>query len=451
MTAIDPRQLADARTTRSFLIIWSGQALSLLGSQLVQFGLIWYLARETGSATVLALASFVGLLPTVILGPIAGTLIDRWNRRRVMIAADATVAVATALLIWLFASELIAVWHIYAVLIVRAIGGAFHRPAMTASTSLMVPEKHLTRIAGVNQMINGGLNIISAPLGALLVETLPMHNILAIDVGTALIAILPLLFIHVPQPLRPVTDDGLAPSLPAEFREGFLTIWRWRGLRKLVFVALLINFVIGPAFSLLPLLVTEHFAGDALQLGWLQSALGVGTLSGGFLLSVWGGFRRKMVTSLVGLATLGAGSAWLGLVPGTLFPLAIAAMLILGIGLPITNGPIVATLQAVVPPEKQGRVFALVSSLSAGIMPIGLLLAGPLADLIGVRTWILVAGFLVMLATIWAARQQDLLALDQVQPFDTVSMPDQSLDLDVPHPHAGSIEGDRIAPMETTS
>jgi DHA3 family macrolide efflux protein-like MFS transporter len=337
-----------------------------------------------------------------------------------MIAADALVALATLVLIWLFAGGDVAVWQIYALLLVRAIGGAFHQPAMTASTSLMVPERHLTRIAGLNQMVGGGLNIISAPLGALLVEALPMQGILAIDVGTALLAILPLLFIDVPQPQRLATSGVLPIGLKAEFREGFATIWSWRGLRKLVFIALLINFVIGPAFSLLPLLVTEHFGGGALQLGWLQSALGVGTLAGGLLLSVWGGFSRKMVTSLSGLATLGIGAAWLGLVPATAFPLAVAAMLVLGLGLTFTNGPIVATLQTIVPPEKQGRVFSLVSSLSTGIMPIGLLLAGPLADLIGVRLWILVAGLLVLLATLWARMQQDLLALDQYQMVSAV-------------------------------
>ncbi len=181
---------------RKFFAIWGGQAFSLLGSQLVQFAIIWYLTERTGSATVLAMASMAGLLPGVFLSPFIGVLVDRWNRKRIMIVADAAIALLTFAMLILFALDIIEVWHIYVILFIRAIGGSFHNPAMTATTTLMVPHEHMTRIQGINQTLNGGLNIISAPLGALLLELLPMYGIVAIDVVTAAVAILPLFLVE---------------------------------------------------------------------------------------------------------------------------------------------------------------------------------------------------------------------------------------------------------------
>src|SRR4030042_3681335 len=131
----------EKRLMRRFFIIWGGQACALIGSALVQFALVWWLTIETGSATVLAVAMMVAMLPQIILGPFAGALVDRWNRRHVMIFADAGIALATVVLIILFAMDVVQVWHIYAVLLVRSAGGSFHWPAMAASTSLMVPKK----------------------------------------------------------------------------------------------------------------------------------------------------------------------------------------------------------------------------------------------------------------------------------------------------------------------
>src|SRR5512147_1378352 len=145
-----------------FFTIWTGQAFSLFGSSLVQFALVWWLTQKTGSATVLATSTMAALLPQVVLGPFVGALVDRWNRRIIMIVADAAIALATAVLIYLFASGKIQVWHVYAMAALRSLGGAFHQPAMTSSTSLMVPEKHLARIAGANQTL-GGLTSIFAP------------------------------------------------------------------------------------------------------------------------------------------------------------------------------------------------------------------------------------------------------------------------------------------------
>lgn len=379
---------------RNYLIFWLGQALSLLGSHLVQFGLIWWLTRETGSATVLAGASLIGLVPQVILGPFIGTLVDRWPRKAIMLAADGSIALATVLLVFAFARGFDSLALVYALLLVRALGGAFHQPAMLASTSLMVPPEQLTRMQGLNQTLQGGLNIISAPLGAFLLELLDVQGILMIDIVTAIIAIGILIFITIPQPKQEIEEDELAAvsSFLRQIGDGFRYIRGWTGLLMVIVMVALINMVFVPAGSLQPLLVKEYFGGGALELGWLQSGFGLGVLIGGALLSVWGGFKRRIVTSLVSLVGLGLAFGAIGLVPADKLVWAIVATFFMGFMLPLVNGPFIAVLQATVAEAMQGRVIALTTSLATAMAPLGLIIAGPLADWLAVQVWYVVGG-----------------------------------------------------------
>lgn len=417
----------DNRHFRSFFIIWGGQAVSLLGSRLVQFALIWWLTETTQSATTLAMASLAGLLPQVVLGPFVGVLVDRWDRRRVMLAADSMVALATLLLGVLFWLGVVQVWHVFVILFVRALGGGFHWPAMQASTSLMVPEKHLTRIQGLNQTLNGGLNIVAAPLGALLLAVLPMAGIIAIDVVTALFAVTPLLFIAIPQPQRKGQATKGLPAFWRSFRQelgdGLRYVRLRRGLVMLIMIAVIVNLVLNPGFTLLPLLVSDHFQGGALQLGWLESASGAGIVLGGLLLGAWGGFRRRMITSLCGLTLLGAGVLVIGLTPSTSLWLAIVALFFVGIALSLTNGPIHAIIQSTVAPEMQGRVFTLLSSLVTLMMPIGLIVAGPVADWLGVQTWYVAGGVVTFLLAIAGFFNGTLMSIEEAPPQTPTAPP----------------------------
>ena len=238
-----------------FLTMWTGQALSLLGSSVAQFALVWWVTKLTGSATVLATATIMAVLPGVLLGPIAGAYVDRASRKRVMIAADGVVALAALWLAFLFWSGAIQVWHVYVAMFIRAVGGSFHWPAMQASTSLMVPKEHLSRVAGLNQAMYGLMSIAGPPLGALLMAVLPLHAIMLVDVGTALLAIVLLLFVSVPQPLRAAGVDaaGSKPSIWADVVQGLRYVAGWPGLLMLLIAAMIINLVISPASSLMPL------------------------------------------------------------------------------------------------------------------------------------------------------------------------------------------------------
>ncbi len=383
---------------RRFFTIWTGQAFSLLGSQLVSFAVIWWLTQTSGSATVLATASLVGLVPQVVLGPITGALVDRWSRRLTMIIADGLIALATVVLAVLFASGHVQIWQVYMLLFIRSVCGGFHWPAMQASTTLMVPKEHLARIQGLNQMLQGGMSIASAPLGALLLAWLPMQGILMIDVSTAMLAIIPLFFFRVPQPVRMdlQAESRAKSSVWQDLLAGVKYVMGWPGLMLIGIMATVINFLLTPAFSLLPILVTKHFNGQAIQLASMQSFSGIGFIVGGLVLSAWGGFKRRILTSLVGLFAMGVGCLVMGLLPPSAFVLAVATMFFLGVINPIVNGPLFAAVQAAVAPEMQGRVFTLINTMAAGMSPIGLMIAGPISDKLGVQTWFLIGGIVTV-------------------------------------------------------
>jgi MFS transporter, DHA3 family, macrolide efflux protein len=384
-----------------FFTIWGGQAFSLVGSSLVRFALVWWLTEETGSATVLTSATLVSSLPQIGLAPFTGALVDRWDRRRVMIASDAMIALFTGVLAYLFWLGIAEVWHVYLVLFLRAFGDVFQVPAMRASTSLLVPKDQLARVAGLNDTLHGVVNIVSPPLGALLVATINMQGALAIDLITALLAIGPLLFVPIPQP--PVAPDGEQGSTVwQEMVTGFRFVWQWQGLFFMFLVLGGLRFFMAPAFSLLPLMVTEHFGGEALELGWINSAHGFGFVAGGFLLGIWGGFKRRTATAVLGLAGLGLGSLLFGLVPADAFWLAMVAMFLRTLMLPMVRGSVIAIFQIHVPPDLQGRVFNLLLSSLSLMAPVGLALGGPLADAYGVPIIFVITGIGCMgIALIW--------------------------------------------------
>ena len=168
----------------------------------------------------------------------------------------------------LFWTGSIQIWHVYLIMLVRSIGNTFQFPAMQASTGLMVPDRHLSRVAGLNQTLMGSMNIVAPPLGALLLGFMPLHAIMGIDVVTASLAILFLFFVRIPRPLRSGDAvNGARPSIWADVRVGMQYVWHWPGMIVLLGLATMLNFLLNPAFSLLPLLVTRHFAGEALELG----------------------------------------------------------------------------------------------------------------------------------------------------------------------------------------
>jgi len=400
-----------------FFTIWTVQTLSLVSSELVQFALVWWLIETTESATVLSVATMIALLPRAILSPFAGVLVDRWNRRVVMIVADSVIALSLVWLVFCFSTDKVQIWYIYVIILVRAIGGVFHMPAMLASTSLMMPKKYLSRVAGMNQMMHGIVMVVVPPLGALLLGIMSFRDIIALDIAGAMLAIAPLFFIHIPQPQRDTAFPGTK-SVWGDVCQGLHYIQNWRGAVGMLTISTLINFIMRPAFQLIAILVVSQFGGEEIEFGWMAAALGAGYVAGGLVLSVWGGFRRKMQTSLMGIVGAGLAILIVGLAPQTAFLMALGAIFMAGFMMPMCMGPIQALVQSTVDPSMQGRIFTIMSSVSTLISPLSLGIAGPLFDVLGPQVWYAWGGIAAVLIGLTGLSTPTILNLGAPQPVE---------------------------------
>ena len=217
---------------------------------------------------------------------------------------------------------------------------------------------------------------------------------------TAIFAILPLCFIVIPQPAyieRRKTQSGPQTTLWQDFKIGLKYSLGFKGLLIVGLMAVILNFTIIPAFSLLPLLVKEYFGGNAIHLSWLESAMGIGMLLGGLLLSTWGGFKKKILTSQVGIIGMGVGTLILAFAPASMIYIAVFGTLLVGFMNPITNGPLFAVIQSTVEPEMQARVISLLTSVCGAMSPIGLMIAGATSDKLGIQTWFFIGGLFCVL------------------------------------------------------
>ena len=311
-----------------------------------------------------------------------------------MLLSDSIIALATLLLAYIFYIGFVQIWIVYLIMFIRALGEGFQKPAMMATIPLMIPEKNLSNIHGIRQAFYGGLQIISAPLAAFMLSLMPTVGVLLIDVVTSLFAIIPLLFIAIPQPIKSHDTPGLGSiqSVWSDMVAGFKYVWNFAGLFILVAFTSLNGMLILPPWFLLPLLVTNHFGGNALDLGWILSANGIGEVLGGITLSIWGGFKKRIITVLIGLIGLGFGLILLSALPPSFFIIAIMAMFLTGFMSSISIGSQVAVIQSCADPEMQGRVWTITGAMMNGATPLTLLIAGPVADLLGIRFWYIAGG-----------------------------------------------------------
>ncbi len=377
------------------MLVWTGQAVSILGTRLVNFAIIWWLTVETKSASVLAVASLMQILPQTLFSPFIGTLIDRWNRRITMIATDVLNALAILGLVFLFHLESMETWHVFIWLLLRSFGDITHGTAMTASTSLMVPKEQLTRISGLNQALAGAGNIAGPLIGAVMIALFPIHTILLIDVITIIPAIIPILIISIPQPPQSAQDNNKK-GVIFELKEGFNLLKEFKGLFFLFFYLSITFTLAAPAWRFLPLLVTEHLLGDEVLLGAITSAFGIGSIIGGSLLGIWGGSRKRIKTTI--LARFGSGICYLvlGLIPSGNFILPVLACASFGITFSISLGSQRAVLLAVVPSRFQGRIFSIFGWSQAVLQPLGFAIFGFFGELTGIAAMFLFSGSILI-------------------------------------------------------
>jgi len=391
--------VADQTTFKSYLLFWSGQLVSLLGSSIVQFVIIWWITVTTGSALYLALASFLGLAPLAIVGPFAGVFADRWNRKILVFVADLMQALAVVVLIILYWMGWATVWYVLTLLTVRAIFQAFHEPTVSAITPSMVPKDRLTRMNGLNYLFSGAVRLIGPVVGAFLLQAWQIHQILWIDVVTFLVAVVPLLVVSIPI----VRRNGKNNSFKFELKEGFSFVRSKRGVLPLAFLATGLNFLITPLSTLLPYFVKFDHLGGAAELALIIVFLQAGILGGGLIMAVKKTWRKKVATALAAIAISLTGYALVALTPSGWFWFMALSALMLAVTIPIANVLIQTIMQIVVPLEMQGRVNSATMALSIAAQPAGTLISGAIVQFTTTASLFLGCSLsgILMIATSW--------------------------------------------------
>lgn len=378
---------------KKFAIIWSGQIFSTLSSMTVGYAVVFWLSIETRSAEVLAIATIASLLPQLLLGPFIGVLIDRWDRRSIMIFADLFVAACSAVMSVLFLIGNADVSLCYILLMLRSVGSAFHVPAMQASTPLLAPESELMRISGVNQMIQSGSIIAGPPLAAFLISVLQIPHVLIIDVIGAVIACISLMLVSIANPEK--KEDAPAPHVFREMKEGFREIYSRRGLLWLFLIGIAVWFFVLPISALFPLLTLDYFNLGAYHVSIIEVAWGAGMLVGGTLL----GLKKFKISEVLLINSmcivLGMTFAFSGRLPQGGFWVFMVLTLLGGISMTLYSSAFMVVLQTTVEPSALGRVLSLYGSISLAPSIAGLVFTGFVADHIGVPNAFLGAGVFI--------------------------------------------------------
>jgi MFS family permease len=364
--------------SRGFFWVWLGQLISLLGSAMTWFALMVWAYEQTGQATALALLGFFSFGPTLFLSPVAGALVDRWNRKLVLVLSDLSAGLATLAVLGLYASGSLQVWHLYVIGFLAGSFQAFEYPAYAAAVTMMVPKGQYARASGMLELAWSASSVVAPLLAGILLGLIGIAGIMTIDVVTFVCAIGTLLMVAIPEPVRSEAGRKGQGSLWRESLYGFRYIWERPSLVGLQLLFAVTNLVDYAAFILFAPMILARSGGDELVLGSTQSLIALGGVAGGVLLSVWGGPKRRIHGVLVGWSLSGAGILMMGL--GSAIPLWLVAGFVYGYFEPIVNGSDQAIWQVKVAPDVQGRVFSTQLLISQATMPIAMLLAGPLAD-----------------------------------------------------------------------
>ncbi|MFR9164932.1 MAG: MFS transporter [Dysgonomonas sp.] len=377
---------------RTFAIIWTGQLFSTLSSTIVGYAVVFWLSLKTESAEVLAYAMIATLLPQIVFGLFTGVFVDRWNRKMIMICADMFIALCTGVLCVMFYTGNIEIWQVYALLMMRSVGSAFHMPAMQASIPLLAPESQLMRIAGVNQIIYAISNIAGPALAAFLISFLEMTYVLMLDIIGAIIACTTLLFVTIPNPEKKSEKRRVL----AEVKEGLTVIFHQKGLKWLLSFDILVMFFIIPVSALFPLMTIKHFMGNTYQMSIVEIAWGVGSLIGGAII----GMKQiktmnKIVLIIIMNLIIGATFLFSGLLPPSGYWFFVVLTGVSGLAAAIWNGAFVVVLQTKVENSVLGRVFSTYDSLILLPSIPGLLATGFIAEEIGLSYAFIISGLAI--------------------------------------------------------
>ena len=363
----------------AFTTVWIGQVVSLLGTAMSNFALTLWAYEVTGKATPLALVGFFFVTPMVVLGPFVGVLVDRGNRKLLMMLSDLAAALTTVIVLILYATGNLQIWHLYITATISGIFQGFQWPAYSAAITLMLPKEQYGRANGMLELAGNASRVFAPLLAGALMGPVGLVGLLIIDLVSAAVATGALLFVHIPQPASTEAGREGGGNFLKEAAYGFRYIFARPSLLGLQMVFLVGNFFSGLAFAVFAPMILGRTGNDELVFGSVQSVGAIGGVVGGVAMSAWGGPKRRVHGVLLGWFCLGLlGQTVLGL--GRALPVWAAGIFLMAFFGPFINGSNQAIWQAKVAPDVQGRVFTTRRLIAWLVSPISRLLAGPLAD-----------------------------------------------------------------------
>ncbi|MCH1625308.1 MFS transporter [Ferdinandcohnia quinoae] len=381
---------------KNIILFLSSQTISLFGSSLVQYAIMWHITLTTESGLMMTLYIICGFIPTFILSPVAGVWADRYNRKMLIVLADGLIATATLILAILFLMGFDAIWLLFVMAAIRAFGTGIQTPAVGAILPQIVPKENLTKVNGANGSIQAVIMFVSPMVSAALLSLASIEIIFFIDVITAAIAIVTLLaFLKIS--VHEKAAEKQQTSYFNDFKQGLQYVNN-HGFLKQFFIFFAVFFVLmAPAAFLTPLQVTRTFGDDVWRLTAIEIAFSIGMMVGGGIIATWGGFQNKVKTMGFASIIMGVCTFALGIVP--IFWVYLAFMAFFGVAMPIFNTPATVLLQERIEEDYLGRVFGVMGMISTSMMPLGMLIFGPIADFIKIE-WLLIGtgAFIIILA-----------------------------------------------------
>lgn len=377
----------------------TGQFLSGITSMIVQYAIIWYLTKETGSATILSFATLLGMIPMVLLSPFAGPLVDRWDKKRLLILTDIIVALfAMVLVVVGTISDTFPLWLVFVSLFIRAIAQTFQMPTIQSILPTMVPEEELTRINGQLGMVQSANFIIAPAIGAFLFTVIPINWLILLDVLGAVFGVGLLVFVTIPK----VISQGETIHLLTDTKFGVKKLYENKGLWHIMLNGAVFTLLFMPAASLYPLMTMGYFGQNVGQAGLVEVVYSVGMLAGGAVIGFFGKWKDRMKPIFMAYVVVGTTIGASGLLPGTTqgFFYFLLLNAVAGFATPYFNTLLMAIIQQSYEPNVLGRVLGVFNSLMTLPGPIGLIFAGPLTDKIGVEKMFLIAGIGTLLCGI---------------------------------------------------
>lgn len=391
---------------RNIIIFLSSQTISLFGSSLVQYAIMWHITLTTQSGMMMTLFIICGFIPTFLLSPVAGVWADRYNRKILIIVSDGLIALSTLILAILFLMGYDSIWLLFVMAAIRAVGTGIQTPAVGAILPQIVPEDQLTKVNGINGSLQAIIMFVSPMVSAALLTLTSLEMIFFIDVITAAIAIFTLV-VFLKIAVHAKAAEKQTTSYASDFKEGLSYIKQHAFLKKFFLFFAFFFVLMAPAAFLTPLQVARSFGDDVWRLTAIEIAFSIGMMAGGGIIAAWGGFSNKVHTMTFASVLMGVCTFALGIVP--VFWIYLIFMGVFGIAMPIFNTPTMVLVQEKVDSNYLGRVFGVYGMISTSMMPIGMLIFGPMSDVVKIE-WLLVGtGVLILIAGIFLGRSKVLL------------------------------------------